>query len=1663
MKKFYLSLIVMLCAYSSFAQVDVTATGGTLTASYTTLKDAFDQVNLGTHTGTINMSLSGNTTETASAVLNASGSGSASYTTLAISPTGGAARTITGAIVGHMIDLNGADNVTIDGLNTGGNSLTISNTDQGTSTSTIRLVNDATGNTVTNATVLGSSGAALSSGFGVIYFGIGTTTGNDNNTISNCSISAAGANLPINGIYSFGSSTAIDNSGITVANNTISNFFNTNSASNGINLNSANSSWTITGNNIFQTATRTYLTASTHNGIFIGSGSGYTINNNFIGGSAANAGGTPYVMAGTVATRFVVINASAGTTTAVNNIQGNTIANITLNTSSGASTGNGIICGISLSSGNFNVGTVTGNTIGSTTGIDNIKATPTTAGGLVVGINVASSGTVSIQNNSIGSITSSGTTAAISGSITGVNISGTPTSLTISGNTIGNGTANNMRGGTSGLTTGSSLVSGINLVSTPTTAIVNNNTIQNLSSFGTGTTGFVRGILTATSASATAVGWSISNNTINNLITNSSFAGFGSGLVSAQGIHHLASQGCVINQNSISNIANTNNTATTNIIVAGIVSANATVTTSLGISITKNKIWGLSNATIGATSLTPPIVAGIAIRSGNNIASISNNMISLGNTQTTNTSFIGIWCQNGSAPTPTTMNIYFNSVHIEGTTSAGALASFAFLRSQFITVTSNTVTVDVKNNIFQNNRSGGTGQHFAISNGFNSTTVSATGWAANASNNNVLNANVATIGHWTSALNFAGWKTSSASDGASVSAVSVPFVNSANGDLHVNFGVTPTTLESAGIPIAGLTIDYDNDTRPGPVGSVNGAGFAPDLGADEFDGVYLDLGAPVISYNPLLFTCGTGSRTLTATITDASGVPTSGAGLPVLYWKINAGAYTAATASSLGANQYQFSFGAGVVTGDVVSYYIVAQDNAVTPNVGAFPIIGAAGLTANPPAAATPPTSPSTYVISTGLAPGTYTVGVAGTYTTLTAAIADYNSKCLTGPIVFELLDATFNEAGAMTIIKHPDASATNTLTIRPAAGVTSTVSANAASAAIIKILGSYVTIDGSNNGTTSRNLTLTNASVTSPSVVHIGSTGTSPITNVTLKNCIVINGVNTASAIVTSDGSTLGNEGYFNNISIVNNDIQRAFIGAYTIAFSLAGNGSGMNLSNNQLNAIGANAIRRIGIYVQGVDGATVSNNTLANFESATVENDIAIWLATGTVNTTVSNNAISNIGYTGTTANAAPTGINITSNIAAANITVTGNTLTAITSTGGGVGNSTNGIFLGFGTGNVNITRNKINLIRNSNASGWGANGILLSSTSVTANVLVANNFVSNVFGLGFASASPDDNGYGISVNGGAGYNIYHNTVVLDSNQTAAGGLPAAFFVSAGVTTAGAINLRNNIFVIRQTAGSTERYAIYAGAANTVFAAIDNNDYFSSGANLGFIGSNRNNLAAIQAGFTGNVNSLNVVPVFVSSTDIHLNTTANISLDNTGVPIATVPIDIDGETRSTTTPDMGADEFTFFGYCAGANVNYVSNISGATYQWQVDLGSGFTNIVDGAVYGGTATNTLTLTAPPTAYNNYRYRCVVDGTSFSNVFTYTVGNNWTGAINTDWTVPGNWSCGTVPDQYTNVQINAGAPNYPVVGLNVTIRSLKVNTGATVTVSPGFTMTITGF
>lgn len=1650
MKAFYVLLSLLLVQVSTWAQVNVNATGGTLSASYATLKSAFDQVNLGTHTGIISISIAGNTVETASAVLNASGTGASSYLFITIQPTGGAARTISGDIAGPLIDLNGADSVTIDGLNTGGNSLTISNTNTGTTASTIRLIQDASNNVVTRCNVRGSTGAAGTTGVGtgVIYFAYGTApvTGCDNNTISNNTIGPAGTNLPIRGIYSkgvVGGGPFTDNNSI--VNNNIFDYFNPYEYSHGVYLLSSNGAWNISGNHFYQTAVRTPINNRTHYGIYVSTGAGHTINNNFIGGSSPSALGVAYTLAGTAATRFVGIFL-VGSNTATTNIQGNIIANMSLTTSDFYGTDAGVWCGIDIFSGYVNVGTTAPNIIGATSGTDNIRIASSGANGLVVGIHSGSADTVAIQNNNIGAISFTGLSAPVAGHVAGISNSGQAALLTISGNNIGNTTADNMRSGINGATTGGSMVSGI---TTPTVPVGNvsiaGNTIRNLSAFGTGP-GFVRGIWTGTPATATAV-FSITGNSVSVLTTNSTSTVIVSGQCSALGINVAAGINSIIAQNTIHTIANINTTTSGNY-VAGITAAYATNTT-----IARNRIYNITNAGTSTTATSPSVAAGIVVRSGTTAVNIYNNMISLGYGQTTNTAFMGIQCNNGTGPDPIS-RIYYNSIHIEGMVSSGSQPSFGIVRTDFGT-TARIAPVDIKNNIVNNTRTGGLGSHYAIGNNYGVSLATAAGWGANASNYNLLNANVSTIGNWggTSRLSFSSWKSSSVGDSNSLTAKPVSFTNIVTGNLHLNFGTTPTSIESAGTPIAGLATDFDNEARPSP-GSVNDAGYAPDLGADEFDGVYLDIVPPVISYTALGVACDSNSRTLIATITDFKGIPVAGSGLPRLYWKTNTGAYAAVTGTSIGNNQYQFVFGNSIGVGDVISYYVVAQDNAATPNVAAWPTAGATGFTANPPAAATPPTTPSTYKRNPILPPGTYRIGTGGNYTSVTAAINAYNNSCLVGPIVFEINEGTFQESQGWTIIKHPDASATNTLTIRPAAGASPYIGGNVIGGPSLKILGSYVTIDGSNNGSQSRNLIIGNSSTNAPLAIIIGSTGTSPTTYVTIKNCNITTSALVNPAVALCDGTVYSDPGYFNNINFSNNKVYYANTGLEVNAALVAGNGSGLTIADNLMNVAAFDALRNGGIYLRGVDGAIVSGNKIGNFETLNTENDFGISLF-NTSNTIITGNTISNLVYTNSSA-AAPTGIRVAGSMPVSGIAITNNTITNLSSNGGTNSSNTYGICIATNVSNVTISQNKISQIINSSLSGWGAHGILLSSASTTANTTVTNNFIANVASYGYAGTTVNANGYGITINAGAGYYIYHNTVNLAVNQTLAGGLPAAVFINTGVTTPGAIHLRNNIFANRQTGGSAERYAILCKANSNVFATIDNNDYYTSGPNLSNIAAtNQANLAALQAAFGGNTRSLSLQPSFMSNIDLHLNTNENPGLDNKGLPIGTVTTDIDSVVRSTVTPDMGAAEFAFLGYCAAVNVSFVSNLSGATYQWQVDTGTGYVDIANGGVYGGATTATLTLVNPPTSYATYKYRCVVDGTGIGAENVYKVGANWTGASSTDWTDTGNWGCGIVPDRYTHVQINKEVPNYPVINLPVTIKSLLLQLGAAITIAAG--------
>jgi gliding motility-associated-like protein len=74
----------------------------------------------------------------------------------------------------------------------------------------------------------------------------------------------------------------------------------------------------------------------------------------------------------------------------------------------------------------------------------------------------------------------------------------------------------------------------------------------------------------------------------------------------------------------------------------------------------------------------------------------------------------------------------------------------------------------------------------------------------------------------------------------------------------------------------------------------------------------------------------------------------------------------------------------------------------------------------------------------------------------------------------------------------------------------------------------------------------------------------------------------------------------------------------------------------------------------------------------------------------------------------------------------------------------------------------------------------------------------------------------------------------------------------------------------------------------------------------------------------------------------------------------------------------------------CEGSDAYFEVKARGRgtlTYQWQVDTGSGFTDISDAGVYSGTSTRRLDITGAPYSMNGFRYRVVIrDGQGHPNI-----------------------------------------------------------------------------
>ena len=511
MKHFLSGLLLLLCVQAS-AQVSVTASGGS-PATYSTLKAAFDAINAGTHTGAITIELTASTTETASAVLNASGSGSCSYSSIILYPTV-SGLSITGNLAVPMIDLNGADNVTFDGrVNATGSAidLTVTNNNNGNTgtVATFRLINDATSNTIKYCTIRGASlsntNGAISGGTatsGTICFSTAATggSGNDNNTISNNNLTSA-ATRGLNCIFSQGTTNAA-NSGNTVSNNNFYNHLPTGATGGfGIHLLSATTEWTISDNSFYESGTwNPGNTAFAHINIIATDGNNFSITGNYMGGQQPQCGGGAFIKGSSGRAGFSAIAINVGSTTA-SSVQGNVIRN--WNYSNVTNTRDW--SGITISGGRVNVGTVTGNIIGSATGNGSITGTNLTA---IQGINLSGTIYVDIRNNVMGSFTNPTTTS----SVYGIYMNCQGGNVTIKNNNIGSSTtANSLYASATPIANGQ-LVFGIRYAMVSGTALIEGNTISSLSNNSLGAS-YTAGI----SVGGLATTASIINNYITNL------------------------------------------------------------------------------------------------------------------------------------------------------------------------------------------------------------------------------------------------------------------------------------------------------------------------------------------------------------------------------------------------------------------------------------------------------------------------------------------------------------------------------------------------------------------------------------------------------------------------------------------------------------------------------------------------------------------------------------------------------------------------------------------------------------------------------------------------------------------------------------------------------------------------------------------------------------------------------------------------------------------------------------------------------------------------------------------------------------------------------------------------------------------------------------------
>lgn len=562
----------------------------------------------------------------------------------------------------------------------------------------------------------------------------------------------------------------------------------------------------------------------------------------------------------------------------------------------------------------------------------------------------------------------------------------------------------------------------------------------------------------------------------------------------------------------------------------------------------------------------------------------------------------------------------------------------------------------------------------------------------------------------------------------------------------------------------------------------------------------------------------------------------------------------------------------------------------------------------------------------TPLAAGTYNVGVGQTYRNFNEAAAEVNHRGVSGPVVFNLVDAQYDATVANGGNMFP-------ILIGPIAGASST------------------------------NTTTFTKIGTAAIVSYGGATGTvGQLANQASISALASN-VDPVIGLMGADYVTLNNLDIRGNVG---NQLSDHGIGVYNSSAtdgSFNNTFSNITVTMNRANT-GSRGFVQSAITTPSSAAGANSNNTFKDFTIKSVY--AGIQLAGNSsfpdLNTQITTSSCSTYNTIGNPAqvNDIGNGTTTTYGINATNqsdFTISNNSIRNVTNTGG----QADGIIIVTFQGTSTVSNNKIQTIRNtSTSSTTGISGIRMSHAATGTHTLrVYNNSISEITSGYTGAAVTARTLKGIFMNGAGGtntqtYEIYNNSVSIDGS--ASPNLSSSCFESNNA--AGPVfKLGNNIFANFTAAqGATSKHYVMVSTTALTFGPAgttsNNNDLYiaNDAGTSGFTGydgtTNYNTIANWAAAMTPagmEAASVAVNPGFSNNTsDLHAS---SLTVNGAGqAPPVYITADLECAAR---TPDNDLGAYILV-TCTGMPT--AGSITGAT---AVCTGSGTTLTLTGATTG--------------------------------------------------------------------------------------------------------------